>query len=76
VNHGRLFAQIVAAVFPGERIDRIGAQLAAPGGLSDRDVNRLADLDLVHAHGRMHDEGRHAGVLANGSLVFGGHVDV
>ena len=36
----------------------------------------LADLDLVHAHRRVHDERRHAGVLADGAFVVGGHVDV
>ena len=33
VDHRRLRAQIVAAVFAGERIDRIGTQLAAPASL-------------------------------------------
>ena len=35
VNHRRFLAQIVAAVFAGERIDGIGPQLAAPRGFGD-----------------------------------------
>ena len=65
VDHGRPGAEIVAAVFAGERIDRIRPQLAQLRRFRHRRANRLADRDLVHADRRMHVERRHAGVLAD-----------
>src|SRR5581483_8863278 len=42
MNHGRLDAEVVAAVLAGKRIDRIRPQLAAPRGLGDGFTDRLA----------------------------------
>ena len=67
MNDRRFFAQIVAAVFAGERIDGIGPQFAAARGFRDGLLNRLLDANLVHADGRVDEERRHAGVLANGA---------
>src|SRR5690349_10613258 len=49
VDHGSICAQVVAAIFSRQRIDRVGPQLAARGGLGHRSANRLLDGDLVHA---------------------------
>ena len=70
VDDGGLGAEIVAAVFAGERVDRIGAQLAAPRGFGDGFLDRVLERDLVDADRRVHDEGGHAGVLADGTLVL------
>ena len=76
MNDRRFFAQIVAAVFSGQRIDGVGPQFAEPRGFRDGLLNRLLDANLVHADGRVDDERRHAGVLANGAGIVDGHVDV
>ncbi len=76
VNHRRLFAQIVAAVFSRERIHRIRPQLAAPRGLRDGFANRALHLDLIHANRRVNHKRRHAGVLADGPGILLRHIDV
>ncbi len=76
VNHRRFLAQVGAAIFPGERIDRIRAQLAALGRFRHGLPDGFLDRDLVDAHRSVNGEGRHAGVLADGAFVFGRHVDV
>jgi hypothetical protein len=76
VHDGRAGTEVVARVLARQRVHRVGPQLAAPG----RFRNRLADLllhhDLVGPDRRLDLEGRHAGVLADGTLAFGGLVDV
>ena len=42
VNDRRFGAEVVAAIFSGERIDRVGPQLAALGRFGDRAANRFA----------------------------------
>src|ERR1019366_5044236 len=76
MHHRRLFAQVVAAVLPGQRIHRIRAQFAQPRRLRHRRVDRLPDADLVHAHRRVHHERRHPRVLADRPLVFHRHIDI
>ena len=68
--------EVVAGVLAGQRIHRVRAQLAAPGGLGDRRADLLLHHDLVGAHRRLDLEGGHAGVLADGALAFRGLVDV
>ena len=68
--------EVVAGVFAGDRIDRIGPQLAAPGRFGDRVADLFPHLDLVGADRRLHLEGRHAGVLADGAFAVGREVDV
>ena len=63
----RLFAQVVAAVFSGQRIDGVGPQFSEARGFRDCLLNCLLDANLVHADGRVNDERGHAGILANGA---------
>ena len=76
MDHRRFFAQIVAAVFSGERIHRVRAQLAEPRSFRDRLQNRLPDLDLVHADRGVDHERRHARILADRSHIVVGHVHI
>ncbi len=76
VHDWSFFAQIVAAVFSGERIDGVGPQFSEARGFRDGIENRLLNANLVHADGGVNIERRHAGVLANGAGIVDGHVDV
>ena len=76
VHDGRPRAEVVAGVFAGDRIDRVRAQLAAPRRFGDRLADLLPHPDLVRADRGLHLEGRHAGVLTDGSFVIHREVDV
>jgi len=76
VDDGGFDAEVVARVGAGEGVDGVGAELAAAGGFGDGGFDGLFDGDLADADRGMHDEGGHAGVLADRAFVLGGHVDV
>ena len=76
VQHGRAGAEVVAAVFAGERVDGIRPKLAAPSGFRDRFFDLRLEPDLISADRRLDLEGRHAGVLANRALDLDGLIDV
>jgi hypothetical protein len=61
---------------PVSESTEFGTQLAALRSFGDRRANGPLDLDLVHAHRRMHDKRRHAGILADRTFVLGGHIDI
>jgi hypothetical protein len=76
VNNGRAGTQIGSGVFAGDRVNRIGPQLAAASRLRHGVENLFPHLDLVGANRRLHLEGRHASVLADGAFTLLGEVDV
>ena len=76
VNDGRFDAEVVAAVFAGERIDGVGPQFPAARGFRHGFLNRALEHNLVDADRRVDHEGGHAGVLADGTLVLGRHIDI
>ena len=76
VNHRRFHPEVVAAVFPGDGIHRVRAQLAQPGGFRNGFANGSFDADLVHAHRRVDHERRHAGILTDRAGVVVCHIDV
>src|SRR6185295_8082676 len=76
VDGGRAFAAVVAAVLPGERVDRIRPELSLLRRLDDRRADRTLDAQLADADGRRHLERRPAGVLADRPFVLGRGVDV
>src|SRR5258708_3017427 len=68
--------EVVAAVFSGDGIHRVGTQLAQPGGFRNGFPDGAADANLVDAHGRVDYERGHPRVLADGALIFVRHVHV
>ena len=62
--------------FPVSESTEFGRSL--PRRVASATAARIAflHLDLIHAHRSVHDEGGHAGVLADGAFVLGGHVDI
>jgi hypothetical protein len=76
VDDGSVCPEVVAAVFAGEGIDRIGAQFAAAGRLTNGFADCLGESELIGAHRGMHDKGGHAGVLTDWTFLLGGHVNV
>ena len=76
VDDRRAGSEVVAGVLAGDRVHRIGPQLAAPRRLGDRLANLRAHPDLIRADRHVHLEGRHAGVLADRAFVVDGEVDV
>jgi hypothetical protein len=53
-----------------------GPQLPASRGFGNRLANLFPHHDLIRTDRRLHLEGGHAGVLADGAFVFDGEVDV
>jgi hypothetical protein len=76
MNDRSFGAEVVAAVLSGERIDGVGPQLPAPGGLGDSVANGLSDGNLANAHGCVYDESGHARVLTDGALILLRHIDI
>ena len=76
MHHRRAWAEIIAAVLAGNRIDRVGPQFAALGGFSDRLPDLLLHGDLIHAYGRLNLKCREARILTDRTFVFVGHIDV
>ena len=76
MDDGGAGAQVVAAVLARQRVHRVGAELAPPGGLGNSLEEVLPQRQLVGAHRGPDLEGGHPGVLADGALVLGSHVDV
>ena len=76
MDHRRFFAQVIAAVLAGERIHRVRPQLAAPRSFRHRFLNGALHLDLIHAHRCVHQKRRHAGILADRTLILLRHIDI
>ena len=76
VDDRRARAEVVAGVLAGDRVDRVGPELAAPRRFGDRLADLLPHPDLIGADRHLDLEGRHAGVLADRALARRRLIDV
>src|SRR5262249_33160922 len=76
MHRRRAGAGIIRRVDPGQRINRVGAQLTELCGFGDSLADLLFHHDLIGADRGFYLEGWPAGVLAYRAFVVRGHVDV
>ena len=69
-------SEVIARIFAGDGIDRVGTEFAATSRLDDRVPNPLPHFNLIDTNRRSDLECRHAGVLADRPFVLGGLVDI
>src|SRR4029450_13178967 len=72
----RAWAEIVAGILAGDRIDRIRPELAAARGFRDGLADLQSQFDLIRADRGLHLERGHPGVLTDRSFAGGRLIDV
>ena len=76
VHYGRSRAEVIAGVLARDGVNRVGPQLAAPRRFGHRFLDPLSHHYLIGAHRSLDLKSDEAGVLADGTFVLVGHVNV
>lgn len=76
MQNGRAGPEIISAVFPGNRIDRVGSQFAKLSGFGHRLLDLPFHNHLVRARRCMNLKRQHPRILTDGPCTTDRHIDV